>query len=177
VLRLVVGWRAYSTWRTLFVCNEWNELQTVRLTSPEFTLMTLLLLLYGFQLESLGAFTPNSEQLAATAFTPQSLLLRFALSSSFYLALAAAQVREASTSPPRRDTNRTGGRGAKTATENAANRNGGDFGWEMSSHGCFATPADPSPGLQPVSRGTRAPRKCGCCPSLKGHFLSPRAQP
>jgi len=75
------------------VCNEWNELQTVRLTNPEFTLMVLLLLLYGCQLESLGAFTPNSEQLDTTQYTPQSVLLRFALASTFYLAIAAAQVR------------------------------------------------------------------------------------
>lgn len=74
------------------MCNEWNELQTERLTNPELTLMVLLLLLYGCQLESLGAFTPNSEQLDASQYTPQSVLLRFALASTFYLAIGAAQV-------------------------------------------------------------------------------------
>lgn len=31
-----------STWRTLFVCNEWNELQTSRLSSLEVTLMFMV---------------------------------------------------------------------------------------------------------------------------------------
>jgi hypothetical protein len=35
----------------------------------------------------------------------------------------------------------------------------------------------PSSLLQPVSRATRTTRKCGRCPSLNGHFLSPRAKP
>jgi meckelin len=48
-----------SVWRTLLVANEWNELQTIRLSSLELTLTTLLLLLYGFDLGGLGAFTPN----------------------------------------------------------------------------------------------------------------------
>ena len=31
-----------SCWRTLFVANEWNELQTLRLTSPAFSLFLLV---------------------------------------------------------------------------------------------------------------------------------------
>lgn len=31
-----------SCWRTLFVANEWNELQTVRYTSPEITFLVVV---------------------------------------------------------------------------------------------------------------------------------------
>src|SRR5690606_23720697 len=36
-----------SVWRTLFVANEWNEIQSGRLVNIEFTLMALLFLLNG----------------------------------------------------------------------------------------------------------------------------------
>jgi meckelin len=41
-----------SIWRTLFVANEWNELQTVRRTNVTFILFLLGWLLVGEQLEN-----------------------------------------------------------------------------------------------------------------------------
>jgi hypothetical protein len=93
----------------------------VRLTNPGFTLIMLLLLLYGCQLESLGAFTPNSEQLDPSPYTPQSVLLRFALASTFYLAIGAAQV----SAPP--------------GTRSESSQANGWFAW------CFWWPNAPSP--------------------------------
>jgi len=81
-----------SVWRTLFVCNEWNELQVQRITSQEFTLITLMLFLYGLQLKGLANFTPNSSDLEDSPFTNQSQVLRFALATFLFLAIILAQV-------------------------------------------------------------------------------------
>ena len=56
------------------------------------------------------------------------------------------------------------------------NRNVRGFGREMSSRGRFATPADhPLHDCSPCRGATRTTQQFGICPSLKGHFLSPRA--
>ncbi|KAH8065036.1 hypothetical protein JL722_1932 [Aureococcus anophagefferens] len=53
-----------SIWRTLFVANEWNELQTVRRTNVTFILFLLGWLLVGEQLENAATAVPDLEDLA-----------------------------------------------------------------------------------------------------------------
>lgn len=54
-----------------------------------------MLLLYGFDLRGLGNITPNSNAAEDTPYTHQSVVLRFAVASSFFLLITLAQVRAA----------------------------------------------------------------------------------
>eukprot|EP01028_Stygiella_incarcerata_P007522 TRINITY_DN3121_c0_g1_i1.p1 TRINITY_DN3121_c0_g1~~TRINITY_DN3121_c0_g1_i1.p1 ORF type:complete len:976 (+),score=158.64 TRINITY_DN3121_c0_g1_i1:108-3035(+) len=78
-----------SVWRTLFVCNEWNEIQTVRWTDLEFTLLVLFLLWHGFGLIYLAKPQPGTEDLEMGDTDP---LLRFALTTTTWIAFAVFQI-------------------------------------------------------------------------------------
>ena len=78
-----------SCWRTLFVCNEWNEIQTFRKISPTIQLMGILFFLKVINLE---AFTtsdcntsivrdPNAYQASYSGF------LRVGMAASMFLAV------------------------------------------------------------------------------------------
>lgn len=82
-----------SCWRTLFVANEWNEIQTFRKINPTIQLIMVLLLLKVVNLE---AFTtsdcntsvirdPNQYQ------APYSGILRVAMAASMYLGVGLFQ--------------------------------------------------------------------------------------
>ena len=47
-----------STWRQFFIANEWNELQTVRLTSRECTMLLTVMFLLGLDFQNLGVIEP-----------------------------------------------------------------------------------------------------------------------
>ncbi|KAK3282756.1 hypothetical protein CYMTET_9521, partial [Cymbomonas tetramitiformis] len=81
-----------SVWRSLFVANEWNELQTARLTCQEVTLILMMLFLYGFHLEGLAKFSPDTEDLSLTPMDNTSVLLRFAIAAYLMLFFALVQV-------------------------------------------------------------------------------------
>ena len=49
-----------SCWRTLFVANEWNELQTLRLTSPAFSLFLLVSLSEHDNQQRTSPISPDS---------------------------------------------------------------------------------------------------------------------
>ncbi|CAE1293962.1 TMEM67 [Acanthosepion pharaonis] len=76
-----------SAWRTLFVANEWNEIQTIRRTHTSFQLMMVnyFLVVVGFE-----NLSKNNPSLSLTAdetdlFIPQNLMFRFTLASTIYL--------------------------------------------------------------------------------------------
>lgn len=78
-----------SCWRTLFVANEWNELQTLRKTSTTVQLIFVLFLLKVINLEDLALrdcsedlFKPVNEYKA-----PYSAILRVAIASSMLIAI------------------------------------------------------------------------------------------
>jgi meckelin len=48
-----------SIWRTLFVANEWNEIQSSRIVNVEFTLALLLFFLRGINLEYAAGPSPD----------------------------------------------------------------------------------------------------------------------
>ena len=79
-----------SCWRTLFVANEWNELQTFRKINPTIQLIFILFLLKVINLEALTLRDcnnsienrdPNEYQAA------YSKVLRVAICASMYLGL------------------------------------------------------------------------------------------
>lgn len=82
-----------SCWRTLFVANEWNELQTLRKTNTVVRLAFVLLLLNVINLEEL-TLKDCSEQLFKDRndyTAPASRVLRLALASSLLLAIWLVQ--------------------------------------------------------------------------------------
>eukprot|EP00899_Mesostigma_viride_P010701 jgi/Mesvir1/19632/Mv09918-RA.1 len=81
-----------SVWRTLFVANEWNEMQCQRKTSLPFSLVILTFLLWGLNLEGLAIIQPNLDSLDEHFYDEQSLVLRFAISSALLLAIGIVQV-------------------------------------------------------------------------------------
>jgi len=81
--------RGVSTWRTVFVANEWAQLQSARSISLEISLVCLLFFQQGLGLEDFSRLTPSG---TGEPGVPHDLFLRFALSSFLLLALALAQV-------------------------------------------------------------------------------------
>lgn len=77
-----------STWRTIFVANEWAQLQGVRTVSLELSLVSLLFLQQGLGLEDFSRLTPFG---TGGPGVPHDLFLRFALSSFLLIALALVQ--------------------------------------------------------------------------------------
>jgi meckelin len=95
-----------SVWRTMFVANEWNEIQvraalsrrgsgcsssrqTSRIIDLPLTLLFLLFILVGLRVDYTATSQPDISDLTAATRHP---LLRFALSAFWLLLLAALQV-------------------------------------------------------------------------------------
>ncbi|NXW16104.1 MKS3 protein, partial [Circaetus pectoralis] len=83
-----------SIWRTYFIANEWNEIQTVRKINPLFQVLAVLFFLevVGFSnlalMDSSSSLTRSSESFIA----PWSRILRFGVSAALWLAIAFLQV-------------------------------------------------------------------------------------
>ena len=82
-----------SIWRTYFIANEWNELQTHRKVNVGLQLFLTLLFLKVIGFENLSSMSPDSsfQNNPQDNSVPQSFVCRFAISISIYLALVAAQ--------------------------------------------------------------------------------------
>merc|ERR1711907_877369 len=63
-----------SAWRTIFVANEWNEMQVERKINVEFTIIMVLFLLVGCDWQYLATTVPNGSDLTAGPVNP---ILRF----------------------------------------------------------------------------------------------------
>ena len=79
-----------SAWRSIFVANEWAELQTTRRTSVHFILFWLGFFLVGLGLEHNATPRPRIDR---NDFTPghHNIALRFVNTTFFWLALAFVQ--------------------------------------------------------------------------------------
>ncbi|NWW96197.1 MKS3 protein, partial [Rhynochetos jubatus] len=83
-----------SIWRTYFIANEWNEIQTLRKINPLFQVLAVLFFLevVGFSnlalMDSSSSLTRSSESYLA----PWSRVLRFGVSAALWLAIALLQV-------------------------------------------------------------------------------------
>ncbi|XP_018427914.1 PREDICTED: meckelin-like [Nanorana parkeri] len=83
-----------SIWRTVLVANEWNEIQTCRKLSPLFQLFMVLLLLEVVGLKNITAKDLNLDlnPSAGTYRAPWSIILRFGIAASMWLAVGLVQV-------------------------------------------------------------------------------------
>uniref|UniRef100_A0AAR2LF12 Transmembrane protein 67 n=1 Tax=Pygocentrus nattereri TaxID=42514 RepID=A0AAR2LF12_PYGNA len=83
-----------SIWRTYFVANEWNEIQTIRKISPTFQIMAILFFLEVVGFSSL-ALRDNSSELRRSdeVYTPAySRILRYGLASVMWLCIGFIQL-------------------------------------------------------------------------------------
>jgi meckelin len=78
-----------SAWRSLFVTNELNELQTVRYINTEFTLLFVIFFLVGLKWERLAAAQPNLD--INDTNSPYNSVLRFFLTSFLFLVIGYSQ--------------------------------------------------------------------------------------
>ncbi|XP_059719660.1 meckelin isoform X2 [Haemorhous mexicanus] len=83
-----------SIWRTYFIANEWNEIQTVRKINPLFQVLAVLFFLevVGFSnlalMDASSSLTRSSESYVA----PWSRILRFGVSAALWVAIAILQI-------------------------------------------------------------------------------------
>lgn len=83
-----------SVWRTLFIGNEWNELQTLRKISPEFQLGLVVFFLKVVGFEHLTTTDPvrrYSVDCKTDYVGEESHLLRFAITSILFMSIAFLQ--------------------------------------------------------------------------------------
>ncbi|KAL0985354.1 hypothetical protein UPYG_G00155850 [Umbra pygmaea] len=83
-----------SIWRTYFVANEWNEIQTIRKISPTFQIMAVLFLLEVVGFSSLALQDPWSDlQRSPQSYSPPySLVLRYGLAASLWICIGLLQM-------------------------------------------------------------------------------------
>ena len=78
-----------SVWRTIFMANEWNEMQTVRQYNLELTLIVFAALMIGADYRYLATPRPGVEDKTPGPLNP---ILRFANTSFWMIFIAYAQV-------------------------------------------------------------------------------------
>ena len=76
----------------MFIANEWNELQTERLTSRAFTLTLMLLFLLGLDWQNMCVIEPTLATDDPKPYQVQSMLLRFALAAILMCVIVLCQV-------------------------------------------------------------------------------------
>ncbi|XP_028983915.1 meckelin [Betta splendens] len=83
-----------SIWRTYFVANEWNEIQTIRKINPTFQIMAVLFFLEVLGFSKLALRDPWSTlQRSSQEYTPSySLTLRYGLAATLWLCIGLLQV-------------------------------------------------------------------------------------
>ena len=81
-----------SCWRTLFVANEWNEIQVYRKINPTFQILLVIFLLKGVNLENLSVRDCNYNLSTNDYQTGYSRILRVGIASSLFLAVELFQL-------------------------------------------------------------------------------------
>jgi meckelin len=83
-----------SYWRNIFITNEWSELQTSRMVNVELTLLGLVFLLRGLNLDNLATSNPDVEDLRGPEDGGSSIdpILHFFIGSFFIILLSGAQI-------------------------------------------------------------------------------------
>ncbi|KAK3890444.1 hypothetical protein Pcinc_005601 [Petrolisthes cinctipes] len=87
------GEQPISIWRTYFLANEWNEIQTHRKINVSFQLLVTLLFLKVIGFENLASADPTSNfhPTSDAYVSPQSYVCRFAISITVYVVVVAVQ--------------------------------------------------------------------------------------
>ncbi|XP_050021378.1 meckelin isoform X2 [Alexandromys fortis] len=83
-----------SIWRTYFVANEWNEIQTVRKTNPLFQVLSTLFFLevVGFKNLALMDSSSSLSRNPSDYMAPYSRILRYAVATAIWLVIGIIQV-------------------------------------------------------------------------------------
>ncbi|XP_051577601.1 meckelin isoform X2 [Myxocyprinus asiaticus] len=83
-----------SIWRTYFVANEWNEIQTIRKISPTFQVIAVLFFLEVVGFSNLAFRDPSSNlHRSPEVYTPSySLILRYGVASAMWLCIGLIQI-------------------------------------------------------------------------------------
>ncbi|KAG9478738.1 hypothetical protein GDO78_012415 [Eleutherodactylus coqui] len=83
-----------SIWRTFFIANEWNEIQTVRRINPLFQVVLVLFFLKIFGFENLALRDPSSSlsRDMQDYIAPSSRILRYGVAAALWLALGCLQI-------------------------------------------------------------------------------------
>ncbi|XP_041101457.1 meckelin-like isoform X2 [Polyodon spathula] len=83
-----------SIWRTYFVANEWNELQTIRKISPVFQIFAVLFFLEVVGFSNLALMDPSSDlrRDPQSYQAPWNLILRYGVATSMWLVIGFLQV-------------------------------------------------------------------------------------
>lgn len=83
-----------SIWRTYFVANEWNEIQTVRKTNPLFQVLSTLFFLevVGFKNLALMDSSSSLSRDLSDYVAPYSRILRYAVATAIWLVIGIIQV-------------------------------------------------------------------------------------
>ncbi|NXY71476.1 MKS3 protein, partial [Glareola pratincola] len=83
-----------SIWRTYFIANEWNEIQTVRKINPLFQVLAVLFFLevVGFSNLALMDSSSSLSRSSESYIAPWSRILRFGVSAALWLAIAFLQI-------------------------------------------------------------------------------------
>ncbi|XP_006884654.1 PREDICTED: meckelin isoform X2 [Elephantulus edwardii] len=83
-----------SIWRTYFVANEWNEIQTVRKINPLFQVLTVIFFLevVGFKNLALMDSSSHLSRSPSSYIAPYSRILRYAVSAALWLVIGIIQV-------------------------------------------------------------------------------------
>jgi len=80
-----------SAWRTIFMCNEYNEMQSLRVTSIELTTIFAVFLLEGTSLRNRSTIAPGARDSESHFYGDHSKILRFFIASSLLLAISGSQ--------------------------------------------------------------------------------------
>ena len=91
-----------SIWRTYFVANEWNEIQTIRKTNVFFQLMATLFFLEVLNFKEFGRSDPSNDLFPNDQYydSPYNPMLRFAIGCSVYIGIGLLQVSASQSSVP-----------------------------------------------------------------------------
>lgn len=83
-----------SIWRTYFVANEWNEIQTVRKINPLFQVLATLFFLevVGFKNLALMDSSSSLSRNPSDYIAPYSRILRYAVATAIWLVIGIIQV-------------------------------------------------------------------------------------
>uniref|UniRef100_A0A8C5IRD6 Transmembrane protein 67 n=1 Tax=Junco hyemalis TaxID=40217 RepID=A0A8C5IRD6_JUNHY len=83
-----------SIWRTYFIANEWNEIQTVRKINPLFQVLAVLFFLevVGFSNLALMDASSSLSRSSDSYVAPWSRILRFGVSAALWVAIAILQI-------------------------------------------------------------------------------------
>ncbi|XP_040849292.1 meckelin isoform X2 [Ochotona curzoniae] len=83
-----------SIWRTYFVANEWNEIQTVRKINPLFQILTVLFFLEVVGFKNLALMDSSSSLSSSPSdyVAPYSRILRYAVSTALWLVIGVIQI-------------------------------------------------------------------------------------